>query len=131
MAADLGGMTAKIADSVRPSFEALGLKLDQFVVESISLPDDLQKVIDQKIGVSMAGDLGRLTQFETAESLEEAAQNTGGGTAGMGVGFGCGPGSAQAMMGQSLPGQERPGAAAPGGSANASGTGPGMKFCIE
>jgi membrane protease subunit (stomatin/prohibitin family) len=39
------------------------------VVESVSLPEDLQKVMDQRIGVNMAGDLGRLTQFEAAESL--------------------------------------------------------------
>ncbi len=86
MAANLGALTEKVTADVKPSFAALGLELNQFVVESVSLPDDLQKVMDQRIGVNMAGDLGRLTQFETAESLEEAAQNAGG-TAGMGVGW--------------------------------------------
>jgi membrane protease subunit (stomatin/prohibitin family) len=123
MAANLTALTGKAAESVRPSFEALGLALDQFVVESISLPDDLQKVIDQRIGVGMVGDLGKLTQFETAESLEEAAQNSGGGTAGMGVGLGAGAAMAQAMMGQALPGQARP--------ATASAAPAGAKFCME
>ena len=86
-----------MAGDVKPSFAALGLELNQFVVESVSLPDDLQKVMDQRIGMSMAGDMGRLTQFETAESLEEAAQNPGG-TAGMGVGLGAGAAMAQALM---------------------------------
>jgi membrane protease subunit (stomatin/prohibitin family) len=127
MAANLTALTDKISADVKPSFEALGLALDRFVVESISLPDDLQKVIDQRIGVSMAGDLGKLTQFETAESLEEAAQNSGGGTAGMGVGLGAGAAMAQAMMGQMQPGQARPAVANVGGATPVAGT----KFCIE
>jgi membrane protease subunit (stomatin/prohibitin family) len=119
MAANLGALADKLAGDAKPSFAALGLELNQFVVESVSLPDDLQKVMDQRIGVNMAGDLGQLTQFETAESMEEAAQNTGG-TAGMGVGLGAGAAMAQAMMGQAMPGR----AAAPAAAA-------GTKFCME
>ncbi len=110
MAANLGALTDKVTNDVKPIFAALGLELNQFVVASVSLPDDLQKVMDQRIGVNMAGDLGRLTQFEAAESLEEAAQNTGG-TAGMGVGLGAGAAMAQALMGQAMPGQTGPGQA--------------------
>ncbi len=129
MAANLGALAEKVAGDVRPSFAALGLELNQFVVESVSLPEDLQKVMDQRIGVSMAGDLGRLTQFEAAESLEEAAQNSGG-TAGMGVGLGAGAAMAQAMMGQAAPGQARSlGTPAAGGAVQAAAA--GTKFCIE
>ena len=86
--------------------------------------------MDQRIGMSMAGDVTRLTQFEVAESMEEAAQNTGG-TAGMGVGLGAGAAMAQALMGQGMPGQARGGTVA--GAAPAAGTAPaaGSKFCIE
>jgi membrane protease subunit (stomatin/prohibitin family) len=140
MAANLGALTDKITNDVKPVFAALGLELNQFVVASVSLPEDLQKVMDQRIGVNMAGDLGRLTQFEAAQSLEEAAQNTGG-TAGMGVGLGAGAAMAQALMGQAMPGQTGPGQAMPGqtgpGQARVA-TGPaaaapaaGTKFCIE
>jgi membrane protease subunit (stomatin/prohibitin family) len=133
MAANLGALTEKVAADVKPFFAGLGLDLNQFAVESISLPDDLQKVMDQRIGISMAGDLGRLTQFETAESLEEAAQNTGG-TAGMGVGLGAGAAMAQAVLGQSLPRQAKPGAAGRAGLAQAqagAAPAPGTKFCID
>ena len=102
MAANQAVLAKKIADEVTPNFKALGLELTQFVVESISLPDDLQKVIDQRIGVSMAGDLGSFTRFEAAEALEVAAANTGG-TAGMGVGLGAGAAMAQAMMANGKP----------------------------
>lgn len=118
MAANLGALANNVSENVKPAFAALGLELNQFVVESVSLPEDLQKVMDQRIGMSMAGDLGKLTQFETAESFEEAAQNPGG-TAGMGVGLGAGAAMAQAVMGQVAAGQTRGVAAV------------GAKFCVE
>ena len=116
MAQNQAALAAKIAGAMGPGFAALGLEMSQFVVESVSLPEELQKVMDQRIGMSMAGDIGRLTQFETAESLEEAAQNPGG-SAGMGVGLGAGAAMAQAMIGQAR------GTAAPVAA--------GAKFCLE
>lgn len=132
MAANLGALTDKVTADVKPSFAALGLELNQFVVESVSLPDDLQKVMDQRIGVNMAGDLGQLTQFETAESLEEAAQNSGG-TAGMGVGLGAGAAMAQAMYGRAAAGARAVGgaAAAPAADTPAATPAAGTKFCID
>jgi membrane protease subunit (stomatin/prohibitin family) len=130
MAKNQATLGLKIAEQVKPAFAALGLELDQFVVESISLPDELAKVMDQRIGMSMAGDLTRLTQFEAAESLEEAATNAGG-AAGMGVGLGAGAAMAQAVMAQARPtgnGAAPVIAAAPQiGAATAAGT----KFCID
>jgi len=133
MAANLGALTDKVTADVSPSFAALGLELNRFVVESVSLPDDLQKVMDQRIGVNMAGDLGRLTQFETAESLEEAAQNAGG-TAGMGVGLGAGAAMAQAMYGRAATGAGVLGgaaAAAPATGATVATPAAETKFCID
>jgi membrane protease subunit (stomatin/prohibitin family) len=127
MAANQAALAQKMADAVKPAFAAMGLELTQFAVESLSLPDELQKVMDQRIGVSMAGDLGRFTQFETAEALETAAANPGGG-ADAGVGLGAGMAMAQTMMGA------RSAAAVAGGvSAVASEAGgPGSpKFCVD
>jgi membrane protease subunit (stomatin/prohibitin family) len=97
MAANQDALGQKIAEQMKPAFTALGLELDQFVVENISLPDELQKVMDQRIGTSMAGDLSRYTQFETAQSLPIAAANPGG-AAGMGLGLGAGVAMAQTVM---------------------------------
>jgi membrane protease subunit (stomatin/prohibitin family) len=105
---------------MRPAFTALGLELNQFIVENISLPEELQKVMDQRIGVNMAGDLSRYTQFEVAQSLPVAAANSGG-VAGMGVGLGAGAAMAQTMM-PSL-------ATAPG--TQASSTPARARFCID
>ena len=127
MAANQSALGQKIAEQMKPAFAALGLELDQFVLESISLPEELQKIIDQRIGVSMAGDLGKLTQFEAAESFEEAASNTGG-TAGIGVGLGAGAAMAQTMMAQAKTPATAP---APAVAAPAPASAAGTKFCIE
>lgn len=96
MAANQTALGRKIEEEMKPSFAALGLELATFVVENISLPEELQKVMDARIGVSMAGDLGKFTQFEAAQSMPIAAANSGG-AAGTGVGLGAG-----AVMGQSM-----------------------------
>jgi membrane protease subunit (stomatin/prohibitin family) len=97
MAANQAALGKRIEEQMKPAFSAFGLELSQFVVENISLPDELQKVMDQRIGVNMAGDLSRYTQFETAQSLPIAAANAGG-EAAMGVGLGAGVAMARAMM---------------------------------
>jgi membrane protease subunit (stomatin/prohibitin family) len=98
MAKNQALLAQKICDAAQPSFAALGLELSQFTVENISLPDELTKVMDQRIGVQMAGNLGSYTQFETAQALGVAAANPGG-AAGAGVGVGAGVAMGQAMMG--------------------------------
>ncbi len=97
MASTQTKMAQLISEELKPAFAALGLELSQFVIENISLPDGLQQVMDQRIGVNLAGDLNRYTQFETAQALKVAAANTGG-AASMGVGVGAGAAFAQTMM---------------------------------
>ena len=97
MAANQATLGKKIEEQMKPTFAAMGLELHSFVVENISLPDELQKVMDQRIGMGMTGDLSRYAQFAAAQSMPIAAANTGG-TAGMGVGLGAGAVMAQSMM---------------------------------
>lgn len=96
MAANQAALGRKVEEEMKPNFAAFGIELTSFVVENISLPEELQKVMDARIGVGMAGDLGRFTQFEAAQSMPIAAANSGG-AAGMGVGLGAG-----AVMGQNM-----------------------------
>lgn len=126
LAASQGALAARVAEALKPSFTALGLALDQFAVESLSLPEELQKVMDQRIGVSMAGDLGRFTQFETAEAMQTAAANPGGG-ADAGVGLGAGVAMAQTMMA----GTRAAAATAPAAAGTAVAAEPATKFCID
>ena len=97
MTANQAALGGKILEQMKPAFTALGLELNQFTVENISLPDELQKVFNQRIGMNMVGDLGRYTQYAAAESMPIAAANSGG-AAGMGMGLGAGAAVGQAMM---------------------------------
>jgi len=83
-------------DRLLPVFARYGLALDAFAVQNVSLPEELQKTLDAKIGMNMVGDLGRYTQYQTANAIPLAAQNEGG-LAGVGAGIGAGLSVGQAM----------------------------------
>jgi len=129
MAANQVALGQKIGDSLKPVFTDLGLTLDSFVVENLSLPDELQKRLDERIGMNMVGDMGRYTQFQVAQSMPIAAANEGGGAAGIGVGLGAGLTMAQSMMNAMKPAPggapAAPTAAAPAGSESST------KFCMN
>src|ERR1039457_5911581 len=74
MAAHQATLAQKIADHASPAFKALGLELNQLIVENLSLPDELQKVLDQRIGMTMVGDL------EDRRPREPGVQSAGPGT---------------------------------------------------
>src|SRR5580658_8092966 len=112
MAANQTELGLKIAEGLKPQFAELGLALDSFVVENLSLPEELQKMLDTRVGMNMIGDMGRYTQYQVANSLPIAAGNDSGGVAGIGVGLGAGLTMAQQMMNA----MNNPGGA-PGGSA--------------
>jgi len=143
MAANQQALGDKIAETMRPAFADFGLSLESFVVENVSLPDELQKVLDTRIGMNMIGDMGRYTQFQVGQSLPIAAANEGGGAAGIGVGLGAGMAMAQSMVNAMKPGEQPPPTAPGGGPASgspAAPTGGGAapatpaaetKFCIN
>jgi len=98
MAANQNALAEKIGEQIKPAFTEYGLTLDSFVVENLSLPEELQKILDQRIGMTMVGDMGRYTQYEVAQSIPVAAANEGGGGVGIGAGLGAGVAMGQAMM---------------------------------
>src|SRR6267143_4132808 len=98
MAANQGALAEKISETLKPSFTEYGLTLDGFVVENLSLPEELQKVLDQRISMNVLGDMGKFTQYQVAQAIPIAAGNEGGGAVGMGAGLGAGVAMGQAMM---------------------------------
>ncbi len=98
MAANQGALAEKIGEQLKPAFTEYGLTLDTFVVENLSLPDELQKVLDQRISMNVLGDMGKFTQYQVAQAIPIAAANEGGGAVGMGAGLGAGVAMGQAMM---------------------------------
>jgi membrane protease subunit (stomatin/prohibitin family) len=75
-----------------PEFEKLGLKLEAMTVQNVSLPEELQKIMDQKIGMGMVGnDMGKFMQYQTAQAIPKFAEGGGGsGIAGDAMGLGAG-----------------------------------------
>jgi membrane protease subunit (stomatin/prohibitin family) len=96
MAANQDELGAKLAPKVAPMFQQYGLALDRFQVENVSLPEELQKILDQRIGMGVIGDMGKFTQYEVAQSIPIAAANQGG-AAGIGAGLGAGVTIGQTM----------------------------------
>jgi membrane protease subunit (stomatin/prohibitin family) len=134
MAANQQALGQKIAENMKPAFVELGLSLENFVVENISLPDELQKLLDQRIGMNMIGDMGKYTQFQVAQSMPIAAGNEGGGAAGIGVGLGAGLTMAQSMMNAMKPGEPpapTAGPAGPAGPAAPAAPATETKFCTN
>jgi membrane protease subunit (stomatin/prohibitin family) len=135
MAAHQAQLGQNMLAAMRPVFADLGLLLDNFTVENISLPEELQKLLDQRIGMNMIGDMGRYTQFQVAQSMPIAAANEGGGLSGAGVGLGAGMLMAQQMMNAARPpagpspaAPETPPAPQGGAPGGAQG---GTKFCMN
>ena len=122
LAANYDELSQYALQTVSPKLSSLGLKLESVVIENISLPAEVEKMMDKRTSMGVAGDLNKYAQFQAAEAMREAANNPGG-MAGIGVGMTAGAMMAQAMQG-AMPGgaaQQSP-AAAPAGE---------TKFCSE
>jgi membrane protease subunit (stomatin/prohibitin family) len=136
MAASQGALAEKISEQLKPAFTDYGLSLDTFVVENLSLPEELQKVLDQRISMNVLGDMGKFTQYQVAQAIPIAAGNEGGGAVGIGAGLGAGVAMGQAMMDavkQSTSSSPGGGGAAPAaaGAAASGAASPSTKFCSE
>ena len=126
---------------LQDEFKSLGLELTKFVVENISLPQEVEAAMDKRTQMGVLGDLGRYTQFEAAQAMRDAAQNPGGG-AGLGAGLGAGFAVGNAMANAMTDAMKQRGATVPEGSGTAAAAAakcvkcgaaitPGARFCNE
>lgn len=87
---------SKLADE----FKSYGLELTKYLIENISLPQEVEAAMDKRTSMGVIGDVGRYAQFQAADAMRDAAQNTSGGAgtgAGLGAGFAIGNAMAGAM----------------------------------
>ena len=75
-------------------FKGLGLKLHDMYIHSISVPEDVQKMIDTKSGMNAIGNLDQYMKLKIADSL---GKGTAGGGMSEGLGLGAGLGMGMAM----------------------------------
>lgn len=97
MASNYDELSKLIETKIKPEFDEYGLELTKFLVSSITLPEKVQEALDKRTSMGIIGDLNKYTQYQTAQSIEAAANNPSGG-AGEGLGLGMGFGMAQQMM---------------------------------
>nr|WP_067054384.1 SPFH domain-containing protein [Mucilaginibacter sp. L294] len=97
LAANYNEMGTLIANTIQADFAELGLNLTKLLVENISLPPEVEQALDKRSSMGIVGNLGAFAQFQAANAMEKAAENSIGGNlgaAGMGIGVGA------AMMNQ-------------------------------
>lgn len=96
MAANQAALSELMAQQLTEQWAKWGVKLENFTVESITLPESLKKVLDDRIAMGIVGDLTQYTRYQTAKSIPLAAENEGG-LAGIGAGMGAGVSIGQTM----------------------------------
>ncbi|OAB80343.1 SPFH domain-containing protein [Cochleicola gelatinilyticus] len=108
-AANTSELSETCKEVMQPEFQSVGISLEKFYIENVSMPEDLKKEIFEYSRIDKL-DLDKLTKFKTAKAIEAAANNEGG-TAGAGMGMGMGFVLAQQMGGMMQPnmgGQQQP-----------------------
>ncbi|MHC4922464.1 MAG: SPFH domain-containing protein [Planctomycetota bacterium] len=111
---DLPGQYTEMSEALQiyvgQEFKKFGLELQQFYVQSVTPPDEVQKAIDARASMGAVGNVDTFLKYKAAHALEGVAEG-GGGAAGQGMGLAAGLG-----VGAILPGMifgQTPGA--PGG----------------
>ncbi len=96
-AANTSELSETCREVMQTEFLSVGISLEKFYIENVSMPEDLKKEIFEYSRIDKI-DLDKLTKFKTAKAIEAAASNEGG-TAGAGMGMGMGFVMAQQMAG--------------------------------
>ncbi len=100
-AANLEELSKLGHEKLNSDFVEYGLSITKFLVENVSMPEDLKKEIFNYSRLN-AIDINKLAQFNTANAISDAAKNEGIGGAGVGMGVGLGMGNMMTnMMNQS------------------------------
>lgn len=94
-AANTNELSDTCLEVLQPEFESVGISLERFFIENVSMPEELKKEIFEYSRLNKI-DLDKLSKFKAAKAMEIAAANESG-TAGAGMGMGMGFAMAQQM----------------------------------
>jgi len=125
LAANYKAIGDKARGAMEPDIQKYGVSLALFLIENISLPPEVEKMLDTRAQMGLVDDMGRYTQFQTAQAIPEAAKSGGAGEfMGMGAGIAMGQQMASSMASSlSQTKKEEPGPAAQPQSSG--------KFCAQ
>ena len=96
LAANYDELSNYALQAINPKIQPLGVTLTSFVIENISLPEEVEKSMDKRTSMGVLGDMNKYTQYQAAEAIRDAANNPGG-SAGAGMGMGAGIAMGQMM----------------------------------
>lgn len=89
---DISANFTEIGDNLKPlfqkEFDTWGIELGQFYIENVSIPEEVEKMLDKTTQLNMLKDkLNQFNQMQGGIALEQLANNPGAaGTAGIGAG---------------------------------------------
>jgi membrane protease subunit (stomatin/prohibitin family) len=112
LATEYDELSEMALESLKSDFANLGVELVKFYINTISVPEELEKRLDQVGGVNAMGGMTDYTRFKAAEAIQDAARAGGDNLAGAGVGMGVGL-NLGALMGQTISQSTQGQAAAP------------------
>ncbi len=98
LAANYKELGKGINEFLNKEIEEYGIAVNKFLVENISLPPEVEEMLDKRTSMGIVGDMNKFTQFQTANAIEDAANNPSG-DAGAGMGMGMGFAMANQMGG--------------------------------
>ena len=110
MAANTADLSRIVGEAIDPTLKEYGLSMPELYIENISLPPEVEKVLDQRSSMGIVGDLNKYTQFAAATAMQNASTQGGDSAMGAGLGMGMGMGMAQAMA-NAMGGMNQPAAA--------------------
>lgn len=96
ISAQLKEISVAVAKNLNDDFKSIGLKLVTVIIENLSVPEEVEKMMDTRTNMGLMGDkMNTYMQFQAANAMTEAAKNPNGNLASAGVGLGAGMGIGQ------------------------------------
>lgn len=96
----------KIGPMLQDDLDPFGIELVKFQITSTSMPKQVEEFYDKMTNMNMVDDMNKFQQFQQADAIVKAAENTGGG-ANEGIGLGIGMTLANQMMQQQQQNQQQ------------------------
>ncbi|MCX7696620.1 MAG: SPFH domain-containing protein [Bacteroidales bacterium] len=101
LAANYNELSGGIHNHLKEEIEEYGILITKFLIENISLPPEVEAILDKKTSMNVIGDMNQYAKFQTANAIGDLAKSGGGGESAAGLGMGMGAGYVMAnQMGQ-------------------------------
>jgi membrane protease subunit (stomatin/prohibitin family) len=78
LAANYDEISLQMQTRLKDAFARLGLDLLSFALENISLPEEVEKAMDERASMGAIGNLNNYSQYQAANAMREAASNENG-----------------------------------------------------